>query len=162
MNNMEPVLIASDKSGFKLKEAIKAHLIEQGYDVTDCGTQNEENPLPFFEAGLTAAKKIQNKEFKRGIFICGTGMGMSIVANKHEGVHAAACESVYAAKLSRAINDANVLTMGGWIVGPEMGIAMTDAFLNTGFTQDLEDWRAKNLEKARVVVKDIEKKSFNK
>ena len=89
-------------------------------------------------------------------------MGMSVVANKHEGVYAAACESVYAAEKCRAINDANVLCMGGWLIAPIMGVEMTRAFLETSFTQNLEDWRAKNLEKARVIVRDIEKRSFHK
>ncbi len=159
---MEKLFIGSDKSGFSLKEAVKAYLIENNYDVTDVGTTDENVPLPFFEVAENGAKRLQNKEFDRGILICGTGMGMSIVANKHEGVHAAACESVYAAEKCRAINDANVLCMGGWVIAPIMGVEMAKTFLNTGFTQNLEDWRARNIEKARTAVRDIEKKSFHK
>ena len=159
---MEKLFIGSDKSGFSLKEAVKAYLIENKYDVTDVGTIDENAPLPFFEVAENGAKRLQNKDFDRGILICGTGMGMSIVANKHEGVHAAACESVYAAEKCRAINDANVLCMGGWVIAPIMGVEMAKTFLNTGFTQNLEDWRARNIEKARVAVREIEKKSFNK
>ncbi len=154
------IFIASDKSGYELKEAIKAHLTEQGYTIDDVGTQDVENPLPFFEAGQKGAAQIQNGKHTRGILICGTGMGMSIVANKHRGVHAAACESVYAATKARAINDANVLCMGGWIIAPILGIAMAEAFLNTQFTEGLEEWRAKNLKVARQVVRDLEPKHF--
>jgi ribose 5-phosphate isomerase B len=159
---MEKIFIGSDKSGFALKEAVKAYLIENNFDVADVGTLDEEQPLPFFEVAHIGASKIQDQTFKRGILICGTGMGMSIVANKHEGVYAAACESVYAAEKCRAINDANILCMGGWVIAPIMGVEMTKAFINTAFTQNLEDWRAKNIEKARIAVREIEKTSFRK
>ena len=109
---MNQIFIGSDKSGFLLKETIKQYLIEQNYQVSDIGTLDEEKPLPFFEVAKKGAELIQNHTFEKGILICGTGMGMSIVANKHEGVYAAACESVYAAEKCRAINDANILCMG--------------------------------------------------
>lgn len=159
---MKKLFIGSDKSGFLLKETIKQYLIEQNYQVEDIGTLEEDKALPFFEVAKKGATLIQEKTYDKGILICGTGMGMSIVANKHEGVYAAACESVYAAEKCRAINDANILCMGGWIIAPIMGVEMTKAFLNTEFTQNLEDWRAKNLEKARIIVKEIEKASFHK
>ncbi len=159
---MKKIFIGSDKSGFALKEAVKAYLFENDYTVEDIGTTDENKPFAFYEVAEKGAKKIQNKEYKQGILICGTGMGMSIVANKHEGVYGAACESVYAAEKARAINDANILCMGGWLIAPIMGVEMAKAFLNTNFTQNLEDWRAKNLEKARIVVKEIEKNSFHK
>jgi len=161
-NQMKNIFIGSDKSGFLLKEAVKDYLLENGYTVSDVGTLNEDQPLPYYQVAEIGAKKIQNNEFERGILICGTGMGMSIVANKHEGVYAAACESVYAAEKSRAINDANVLCMGGWIIAPIMGVEMAKTFLNTAFTQNLEDWRARNIEKFRIAVREIEKASFHK
>lgn len=159
---MKKIFIGSDKSGFVLKEAVKGYLLEQDFFVEDIGTIDENNALPFFEVAQKGAKMIQDKLYERGILICGTGMGMSVVSNKHEGVYAAACESVYAAEKARAINDSNVLCMGGWIIAPVMGIEMTKAFLNTSFTQNLEDWRARNLEKARIAVREIEKASFHK
>lgn len=159
---MKELFIGSDLSGFTLKEAIKENLIGQGYHVEDIGTLDPEKPLPFFEVAEIGATLIRKKRFEKGILICGTGMGMSIVANKHQGVYGAACESVYAAEKCRAINDANVLCMGGWIIAPVLGIEMTNTFLHTSFTQNLEDWRAKRLEKALIRVKDIEKKSFDR
>ena len=74
------------------------------------------------------------------------------------GIYAACVESVYGAKMCRAINNANILTMGGWIIGPEMGVEMVKAFLNTGFTQDLEPWRAEFLTKAFDIVKGMDTK----
>ncbi len=159
---MDRIFIGSDVSGYPLKEAIKNHLLEKAMDVEDIGTLDEAEPRPFFEVAARGAEAIRAGDFSRGILICGTGMGMSIVANKHEGVYAAACESVYAAEKCRAINDANVLCLGGWIIAPILGIEMTEAFLNTAFTENLEDWRAKRLEKARHEVKDIERRSFQK
>ena len=146
------IALASDKSGFRLKEAIKAYLLAQGYEFDDLGTQDEEHGIPYYEVAPVVAAAVQAGKYDRGILICGTGMGMSLVANKYKGVFAACTESVYAAKMCRSINNANVLTMGGWTVGPEMGIEMVKAFLTTSFTQDLEPWRAEFLTKAYASV----------
>lgn len=157
---MEKIIIASDKSGFVLKEAVKTHLINKGYEVVDCGSVSEENAMPYYEAAKALAPRVSDQEFKRGILICGTGMGMAIVANKYKNVYAAVCENPYTAEKARAINDANVLTMGGWVTGEFLACAIVDTFLNTEFTQNLEDWRAKNLEKAREQVKNIEEEIY--
>lgn len=157
---MEKIIIASDKSGFQLKEAVKMHLIDKGYELVDCGSLNEEKAMPYFEAAKALAPRVSNGEFERGILICGTGMGMAIVANKYRNVYAALCENPYTAEKARAINDANVLTMGGWNIGEFTACAIVDTFLNTKFTQNLEEWRAKNLENAKVQVKRIEEEIY--
>jgi len=154
------VVIGADKSGFYLKEAVKKHLVEKGYEVDDFGTQNFETGVPFFEVAPVVAKKIQNKEYAKGILICGTGMGMSIVANKYQGVYAAVVESVYSAKKCRAINNANVLTMGGWITAETMAFDMVDAFLETEFMEGLEEWRQEFLKKAGGKVTEIENEIY--
>lgn len=156
------LVIGSDKSGFYLKEYIKNYLAEKGYVLDDLGTQNVEKAMPFFDVATQIAPKVQQKEYEKGILICGTGAGMAIVANKFEGVYAVAAENVYSAKKCRAINNANVLTMGGWIVGPEMACEMVDAFLNTEFTQGLEDWRQVNLKKAYKKLSEIEENIYRK
>ena len=79
---MKKIIIGSDKSGFQLKEAVKAHLVEAGYEVTDAGSQSEENAMFYYEAAENVAPRVGGGEFEKGILICGTGMGMSIVANK--------------------------------------------------------------------------------
>lgn len=155
---MKKIIIGSDKSGFTLKEAIKEHLSHIGYEVSDVGTKDINEPLPYFRVAPIVAKAIQDKEFEKGILICGTGMGMSIVANKHKGVYAAVVESVYGAKKSRAINNANVLTLGGWIIAPELGLDIVDSFLNTEFTEGLEEWRQEFLKGAYKEVQEIEDK----
>ncbi|SCP97955.1 RpiB/LacA/LacB family sugar-phosphate isomerase [Anaerobium acetethylicum] len=157
---MKKIIIGSDKSGFLLKEAVKTHLTEAGYEVSDYGTLNEEEPKPYFEVAAAVAKRVSDGEAEKAILICGTGMGMAIVANKFKNVYAAVCENTYAAEKARAINDANVLTMGGWITGEIVGCAMADVFLNTEFTQNLEEWRANNLRNARIQVKNIENEIY--
>ncbi len=149
------LLIGSDKSGFNLKESIKAHLIEKGFEVEDLGTQSIENPMPFFEVAPVVAKRVAQDPEQKAILICGTGMGMSQVANMFGGVYAAACESVYAARMCRAVNNSNILCMGGWIIGPEMGIEMAEAFLHTEHTQGLEEWRQKFLKNALEKVHEL-------
>ena len=109
---MKKIIIGSDKSGFQLKEAVKAHLVEAGYEVTDAGSQSEENAMFYYEAAENVAPRVGGGEFEKGILICGTGMGMSIVANKHKGVYAAVCENTYAAEKSRA-------TFLQWVVGSQ-------------------------------------------
>lgn len=154
------VVIGSDKSGFYLKEGIKKYLVEKGYEVDDFGTQNFENGVPFFQVAPVVAKKIQKKEYERGILICGTGMGMAIVANKYKGVYAAVAESVYSAQKCRAINNANILTMGGWITAENMAFEMVDTFLETEFMEGLEEWRQEFLKKAGIKVNEIENEIY--
>lgn len=154
------VIIASDKSGFFLKEAVKKALLEQGHTVEDVGTHTPEAPVPYFEGARLVAQAIQSGAGERGILCCGTGMGMSIVANKFKGIYASCCESVYAAKMCRAVNDANILCMGGWLVADWLGVQMTAAFLETGFTQDLEEWRKEWLVNAKSKVQEIEETQF--
>ena len=156
------IVIGSDGSGFELKEAVKEHLKEEGFEVTDLGTQSAQEPKPYYEVAHAIAPKISNGEFERGILICGTGMGMSIVANKYPHVYAAVCENTYAAMKSRAINNANVLTMGGWITGSFTGCDIADTFLKTEFLENLEDWRQKNLTKAFATVQEYEQEIYNK
>jgi len=156
------VAIGSDKSGFPAKEAIKAYLTEAGVDFVDLGTQDLENVHPYYEVANEIAPQVQNGTFDRAILICGTGAGMSVVANKYKGVYAVACEGVYSAKMCRAINNANIMCMGGWIVGPEMAVEMTKTFLATDWCQDLEDWRAANMHKFAVQVSAIEDSIYDK
>lgn len=148
--------IGSDKSGFAVKEAVKAYLLENGYAIDDLGTVDLNQVHPYYQVAAEVAPRVQDGTYEKAILICGTGAGMCVVANKFKGVHAVACESLYAAKMARAINNANVLCMGGWIVGPEMAIEMVKAFLNTAWCQDLEDWRAANMHKFAAQVAAIE------
>ena len=148
--------IGSDKSGYAVKEAIKAYLIEAGVEFDDLGTTDLSEVHPYNRVASDVAPLVQNGTYEKAVLICGTGAGMCVVSNKFKGVHAVACEGVYSAKMARAINNANVLCMGGWIVGPEMAIEMVKAFLNTEWCEGLEDWRAVNMHKFSAEVQKIE------
>lgn len=156
------IAIGSDKSGFFLKENVKRYLLDNGYEVEDLGTLDPEKPLPYYEVAKIVAEKIQKGIFERGLLFCGTGMGMALVANKFKGVYAAVVESVYAAQKCRAINNANILTMGGWIVAENMAYEMVKAFLTTEFTEGLEEWRQEFLKKAYLEVQKVEEEQFQK
>ena len=125
------IAIGSDKSGFSAKEAVKAWLTEQSMDFDDLGTVDLNDVHPYYQVASEVAPLVQNGTYDRAVLICGTGAGMCVVSNKFKGVSAVACEGVYSAKMARAINNAQVLCMGGWIVGPEMAVEMTRTFLET-------------------------------
>ena len=103
------IAIGSDKSGFSAKEAIKAWLTEAGIEFDDLGTTDLEHVHPYYQVASEVAPLVQSGAYEKAILICGTGAGMSVVANKFKGVSAVACEGVYSAKMARAINNANVL-----------------------------------------------------
>lgn len=133
--------IASDLSGFPLREAIVNHLKENYSDkieIIDFGIESEDKPKPYFEQSPKVARAIQNGEAEKGIIICGTGQGMAIVANKFKGVYAAVVDSVFSGERAKIINNANVITMGGWITAPFMGTQIVDGWLSVAFTQKME------------------------
>lgn len=156
------IAIGSDKSGFILKEAIKKLLTELEIEFDDLGTQNMDTGVPYFKVASTIAPLVVNKTYDKAILICGTGAGMSVVANKYKGITAVACESVYAAKMCRSINNANILCMGGWIVAEMMAIQMVKAFLSTDFLQDLEEWRKTFLTNTQKEVGLLEDSIYTK
>ena len=135
MNTDKPILIAADPFAKTLKDAIVAHLNEKGYKVVDLGTPDD---LPYYEGAVAACRAIQSGKAERAILLCGTGMGMSVIANRFKGIVASVVESVFAAKMCRAINNANVLCLGSMIWGDWMANEAVDAFLNTQFTEGLE------------------------
>ena len=150
------IAIGSDKSGYIVKEAIKAWLTDAGIEFDDLGTTDLAEVHPYYQVASEVAPRVQSGEYDRAVLICGTGAGMSVVSNKYKGVYAVACEGIYSAKMARAINNASILCMGGWIVGPELAIEKVKTFLNTAWCQDLEDWRAENMHKFAAKLSAIE------
>ena len=129
---VQKVVIGSDHAGYALKQDVVAHLKEQGLEVTDVGTDSTAScDFPVFAEAL--CQKIQDGSFSLGILICGTGIGMSMVANKCRGIRAACCSETYSARLTRMHNDANVLCFGARVVGLGTALDMVDAFLSTEF-----------------------------
>ena len=124
--------IASDHGGFALKQEIMAHLQETGVAYADLGTYSEESvDYPVYAHKL--GKAVAAGEYERGILICGTGIGISIAANKIHGIRCALCSDCYSAEMSRRHNNANVLAMGGRTLGGELAKKITDTFLTTEF-----------------------------
>jgi len=129
---MNRIVIASDHAGFRLKEKLKAYLKKRGFKVKDLGAYSKERcDYPVFAYSL--AKEVSSARYKRGILICKSGIGNSIVANKVPGVRAALCYNIKAAKLSREHNDSNILVLGSGFVTLESAKRMVSAWLNTGF-----------------------------
>jgi len=133
------IALASDLSGFPLKQEIIRHLKERGdVEVLDFGIESADAPKPYFEQAPKVAGAILKGEADRGILICGTGQGMAIMANKHKGIYACVVDDVFSGERAKIINNANVITMGGWITAPFLGTQIVDAWLSVAFTQKME------------------------
>ena len=154
------LVIGADKAGFSLLCHIKAFLDEAGISYDDIGAKSAADEKIYWQTATEAARGIQEGRYDKGVLCCGTGMGMSIVANKFEGVYAACCESVYAAKKCRVINDAHLLCMGAFLVGGDMGVEMVKTFLNTAFTQDTDNALCAFLKENAENVCSLEKTLF--
>lgn len=126
------IAIGSDHAGYVLKEEIKRHLVEKRFIIKDFGPDSDESS-DYPDYAHPVAKAIANREFDFGILICGSGIGVSITANKHQKIRAALCWNVELARLSRTHNDANILCLGARYTAKELAIKMVDAFLETGF-----------------------------
>ena len=157
---MIKIAIISDLSGFPLKTAVVAHLSErEDLEIIDFGIESEEHPRPYVEQAPKVAKAIQSGRADRGIMICGTGQGMAIVANKFKGIYAVVADGIFSGERGKIINNANVLTMGGWITAPFLGIQIVDAWLSVGFTEKME-FKQEFLTNAFNQVKEIEEDNF--
>ena len=132
---MKTIVLGADHGGFELKNTIKSHLESKGYTVIDVGTNAPDScDYPIFASHL--CKKIQNGEADLGILVCGTGIGMSMAANKHKGIRAACCSDTFSARLTRLHNNANVLCIGARVVGAGLGIDLVEEFVNAEFEGD--------------------------
>ena len=137
------VLVGADFAGFPLKEAVVAHLVKKGWEVTDVGVRSldeTDTDLMFHRVGLRVGAMITEKEFDRALAFCGTGMGIHIAASKCPGVYAGVVESVPAALRAITGNGVNVLAMGAFYVAPQMGIEIAEAFLNNDLGSGYEWW----------------------
>ncbi len=127
------VVISCEFAGLPLKTAVLEHLKELGHEVLDVGQKSPDEKILYPEAASALAKIIQKGTCDKGILICGSGAGVSIVANKFKGVYAVACESIFTAQGIPIINNANVLVMGNNVVGQKNAFAMVDKFLANSF-----------------------------
>ncbi|MBT4880158.1 MAG: ribose 5-phosphate isomerase B [Alphaproteobacteria bacterium] len=139
------IAIGSDHAGFELKEKLLKDLIANGYSVTDCGTKNGSTSVDYPDYAHKVSELITNGTVTRGILVCGTGIGMSIAANRHASIRAAMCQSCTAARLSRSHNDANILTLGARIIGEEVAKDCITTFLETPFEGERHQSRIEKL-----------------
>lgn len=127
------IILGSDHAGYDLKEAVKAHLEASGlHRLKDVGVFSRDSS-DYPKIAHRVAEAVAEGNAERGILVCGSGIGMSITANRHKGVRAALCHDLYSARMSRLHNDANVLAMGGRILGMGIALEIVDTFLNTPF-----------------------------
>ncbi|OUP41112.1 ribose 5-phosphate isomerase B [Pseudoflavonifractor sp. An187] len=126
------ISIGSDHGAFAMKEHLKQYLTEQGHQVVDCGTYSTDS-CDYADFAKAAAQLVASGDCDRGIVMCTTGIGISIAANKVHGIRCALCSEPYSAEMTRRHNDANMLAMGGALIGPNMADRIVDVFLNTEF-----------------------------
>lgn len=139
------IALGADHGGFELKEKVKTHLIEKGYEVLDLGT-NSTDSVDYPEFGHAVGHAVADKKAEFGIVVCGTGIGISIAANKVPGGRAALCTNTTMARLTREHNNANILAMGGRIVGDVLALEMVDTFLGTEFQGGRHEKRINKIE----------------
>lgn len=129
------IAIGSDHGGFELKETLKKHLDSRGIEYKDFGTYSDAScDYPVYAKAV--ANAVKDGECEKGIIICGTGIGVSITANKIPGIRAALCGDCFSAEMTRLHNDANVLAMGARVVGSGLALKIADTFLDTPFSGD--------------------------
>lgn len=127
------IALGCDQAGFELKQAVMKHLEERGLEYKDYGSYNSD-PVDYPIYGKKVAEAVAGGECDRGILICGTGIGISIAANKVKGIRAAVCSDCFSAEATRLHNDANILAFGARVIGEGLAIKIVDIFLDTAFS----------------------------
>ena len=126
------IAIGCDEAAYDLKELVKKHLTDAGYELTDFGTHNAQ-PVLYPNIAIEVAEQVAQGHFERALLLCGTGIGMAISANKVKGIRAAQCHDTYSAERASRSNDAQIITIGARVVGPELAKAIVDAWLKSTF-----------------------------
>lgn len=127
------IALGSDHGGYQLKENLKKYLKELNVEYQDFGC-NSEKSVDYPDIGFKIAREVKNRNYDKGILICGTGIGMSIVANKIKGIRASLCHDVFSARYAREHNDANILTLGGRVIDSGLAKEIVKVWLNTDFS----------------------------
>lgn len=148
---MRKIYIGADSAGYNLKGEVKEHLLAMGYEVVDCGCDSTAS-CHYPEFASKVCESVQRElDSSFGILICGTGIGMSMCANKHRSIRAALCSDTYSARMTRCHNDANLLCMGARVIGSCLALDIVDAFLSADFEGGRHAVRVK-------MIEDIENK----
>lgn len=151
------IVIASDASGFRLKEAVKRALQQAGHEVADVGQQREEETVRYDMAAERLARALQSGAGERGLIMCGSGAGVCMAVGKFRGVYAVACESEYTAAELNRITNANVMAMGEKVVTPEIGARMALAFVNSRWCDGMTPEKAQAMHEGFAHVQQIER-----
>ena len=138
------IALGADHAGWELKDALKAWLIESGYQILDFGTHSPES-VDYPDYALPVAESVAWGKAERGVLVCGTGIGMAMTANKVPGVRAALCSDPFTARMSREHNDANVLTLGGRLMDNELGLEILRMWLSTPFAGGRHEQRVEKI-----------------
>ena len=129
------IAVGADHGGYSHKEAIKKHLIGRGFEVKDFGTYNEDS-TDYNEFAVKVAEGVRDNKYDRGILVCGTGIGMSVMANKVSGIRAALVHDLFTAEATRLHNDSNILAMGGRVIELEKALKIVDIWIDTVFSNE--------------------------
>ena len=147
------ISIASDHAGYELRKKVEVHLEELGHEVISGGAESEQKPFSYVEAGKKIAEDVLAGRADRGIAICGTGIGISLVCNKYKGIRCALCNNEFMARMCRQHNDANILAFGERVVGLGVALGMVDAFFEEEFAGGRHAVRVDG-------IKEIEERHF--
>ena len=156
------IALGADGYGFELKRAIASYLLAQGHSIEDAGIATSDDETPYYQTAAVVAKQVSAGQVDRGILVCGTGMGMAIIANKFPGVYAAVCENTHAAEKSRSINNANVLTLGGMFTTPQLAQEILNTWLSTDFAQGWDPAIQAWLENSLTEIAELESTQFGR
>ena len=139
------IIIGSDHAGFAMKEKVKQFLQERGISVEDVGPYNEES-VDYTDYGKEVSRKVSDGTFERGLLVCGTGLGMSMTANRFKGVRAALANDLFSAIMSRRHNDANILVLGGRLIGDTLALQLVETWLETPFDGGRHERRVEKMD----------------
>lgn len=148
------------KVAYPLKEAVKKHILDMGHEVIDF-CDDPDDPMPYAEVAAKTAEGFLREKCERGILLCGTGMGVSLVANMYKGVTAAVCESKFAARRARFTNNANILALGSFILGEALANEMVDEFLNTQWLENAPEKTKEILAQQFEFIQGLENRLLN-
>lgn len=139
------IAIGSDHAGFAAKQAVAAELVAMGHEIVDFGVESSGHRADYPDIALLVARSVAGGDAERGILVCGTGIGMSITANKVRGIRAALCHDEFTARMAREHNDANILAMGERTTAIPAMLRMVEAFMSTEFAGDRHAARVKKM-----------------
>ena len=149
--NKTPIIMGCDHAAYQLKEKVKAYLIKKGITVEDGGTHSEDS-VDYPDFGINVALQVSSGHFNRGILICGTGLGMSMVANKFPHIRAALCNDLFSAEMSRRHNDSNILVLGGRVIGEALALAVVQKWIETPFDGGRHQKRLEKFDDIRELI----------